>query len=202
MKYLTTLSCSVLVIAILTFVLPNTEESELYDGFIRLHVVANSDIKKDQTLKHDVRDGILEIMSNLTAECANVKEAETVFNMHRGEITEAASKIIEAKGFDYKVTVTLDDEYYPTCEYAGITLPAGIYRSARILIGNAQGKNWWCILFPPLCVDTAKAKEKLVSAGFSQNQIRILTDGDNVKYKMKFRVLEILEQFFAALGDK
>lgn len=202
MRYLTTFSCSVLVIAMLTFILPNTEEAELYDGFIRLHVIANSDDKKDQALKLDVRDAILDIMSDLTAECANIKEAETVFTMNKDEITEAASKVIRANGFDYKVAVTLDDEYYPTCEYAGITLPAGVYRSARILIGEAQGQNWWCILFPPLCVDTAKAKEKLVTAGFTQNQIRILTDGDNVKYKMKFRVLELIEQLFAALDNK
>lgn len=202
MRYFLMFTCSVLVLTILVCILPNTDEAKLYDGFIRLHVVANSDSEKDQTLKLEVRDAVLNVMTNLTQECTTVDEAESVFNENKKNISETASEVVKENGADYNITVTLSNEYYPTREYAGITLPAGVYRSARILIGEAQGKNWWCILFPPLCTDTAKVKEKLITAGFSQNQIRILTDGDNVKYKMKFRALELIEQLIAALSEK
>ncbi|MHB1151290.1 MAG: stage II sporulation protein R [Eubacteriales bacterium] len=202
MRYFLIFTCSILVLTILICILPNTDEAKLYDGFIRLHVVANSDSEKDQALKLEVRDAVLNVMANLTQECTTVDQAESVFNENKKIITEAASEVIKENGADYNITVTLSNEYYPTREYAGISLPAGIYRSARILIGEAQGKNWWCILFPPLCINTAKAKEKLITAGFSQNQIRILTDGDDVKYKIKFRALELIEQLIAALSEK
>lgn len=202
MRYFLIFTCSILVLTILICILPNTDEATLYDGFIRLHVVANSDSEKDQVLKLEVRDAVLNVMANLTQECTTVDQAESVFNENKKTISEAASEVIKENGADYNITVTLSNEYYPTREYAGISLPAGIYRSARILIGEAQGKNWWCILFPPLCTNTAKAKEKLITAGFSQNQIRILTDGDDVKYKIKFRALELIEKLIAALSEK
>lgn len=180
-------------------VLPNKEEATLYDEFIRLHILANSDSEDDQTLKLKVRDAVLTVMADLTQDCETVAQAETVFTENKLLIAETALDVIRENGADYNVSVTLSNEYYPTRAYAGVTLPAGVYRSARILIGRAQGQNWWCILFPPLCTNTAKAKDKLAAAGFSQNQIRILTDGDNVKYKLKFKTLEIIQEIIESI---
>jgi stage II sporulation protein R len=199
LRYFLTFTCCILVIALLSCVFPNKNEAALYDGFIRLHVVANSDSEKDQALKLKVRDAVLTVMAELTENCKTAAEAEKIFEENENRIINVARDVITENGAFYDVDVTLDDEYYPTREYAGVTLPAGVYRSARILIGKAQGQNWWCILFPPLCTDTAKAREKLAAAGFTRNQIRILTDGDNVKYKLKFRTLEIIEQIIEAL---
>jgi stage II sporulation protein R len=188
-----------LVLTVLFCILPNKGDAELYDEFIRLHIIANSDSEDDQALKLKVRDAVLTVMADLTRDCATVAEAETVFVNNKVRIAETALDVINENGADYKVSVTLSDEYYPTREYAGVTLPAGVYRSARILIGQAQGHNWWCILFPPLCTDMSKAKDKLTAAGFTQNQIRILTDGDNVKYKLKFKTLEIIQEIIESI---
>lgn len=192
----------VVAFAILVCVIPNTEEARLYNEFIRLHIIANSDSERDQTLKLKVRDAVLKKVDTLTKDCASVEEAESVFIQNKDDIAKTAAEVVKNNNARYDISVTLSDEYYPTREYEGIVLPAGVYKSARILIGEAQGKNWWCILFPPLCTNTAKAREKLVTAGFTQNQIRILTEGDNVKYKIKFRTLEIIQQIIAAFSDQ
>ena len=92
--------------------------------------------------------------------------------------------------------MTLDREYYPTREYEGVSMPAGTYLSLRVMIGEAKGQNWWCVLYPPLCTSSAKPESTLKQAGFTPAQIRVLTEGESPRYKLKFKFLEFFESLF------
>ena len=201
LRWLLLFTCSVMIFSAVCFALPPVTQTGLYDGFIRLHILADSDSVEDQAVKLLVRDAVIKLMAGLTEGCSNVTEAQEVFTSNMNGIIETSVDVLRENGFEYGVSVFIDDEYYPTRIYetqdGEVTLPAGIYRSARIVLGEGEGQNWWCILFPPLCTDSAKAKDKLAAAGFTQNQIRILTDGDNVKYRLKFRSLEIIEELLS-----
>jgi len=189
------------VLVILTTVisvlfLPVNGESEIYDGTIRLHVVANSDTQADQTLKLDIRDEVLTDVSGYLTDCNTKYEAEQILVKNQQRIAETASRVVAENGYDYDVSVVMGEEYYPTREYEGVSLPAGTYYSVRVNVGEAEGQNWWCVLFPPLCVGSATAKEELAAAGFTPNQIRVLTETDNPRYVLKFKVLEFLGKLF------
>jgi len=194
---------AILIFSILTVlcvslipVLPIQGEEKIYDKTLRLHVIANSDSEEDQWLKLQVRDRILELMSSTFDEANSRKEAIDIVNTHYDELLRCAENEIADKGYDYKVDITLTEEYYPTREYEGVSLPAGNYLSLRVLIGKAEGQNWWCVLFPPLCTSSAEPKKKLKEAGFTSPQIKVLTEGESPKYKLKFRILELFNGFF------
>lgn len=168
----------------------------IYDNTLRLHILANSDTEEDQSLKLRVRDAVLLYLSEELNECETKAEAEALITQKRDGITETAQKIVNESGHSYKVTTTLTEEYYPERTYGELTLPAGRYTSVRILLGEASGHNWWCVLFPQVCTDMATpANEKLASAGFTANQIRLLTGEEEPEYKLKFKILEILSSF-------
>lgn len=188
--------CVLTLIAVTLYaVLPTGEESALYDGFIRLHVIANSDSEEDQALKLKVRDAILEDVSVLLRDCPDQKRANEILAANTDRLVSTASATVQAEGSTDTVTVLLGKEYYPTRGYDGMRLPAGVYQSLRVCIGNAEGHNWWCVLFPPLCIRTAEPETQLVEAGFTQGQIRILTENENPRYVLKFRFLEMFAEW-------
>ena len=182
------------VLTILTvLILPVNGEHEIYNRTIRLHVVANSDTQADQTLKLDIRDEILHDVADYLTDCNTKYEAEQILAKQQRQLKETAERVIAERGYDYAVDVVMGEEYYPTREYEGVSLPAGKYYSVRVNIGEAAGQNWWCVLFPPLCVGTATAKDEMIAAGFTPDQIRVLTETDNPRYALKFKVLELIE---------
>ena len=194
-KKITICFCTfVFIAAVLLPLLPLEGEAQVYDSAIRLHVLANSDSEEDQALKLKVRDTVLEFVSDEINGCNTRYDAQCKVEDIRDDITIAAQNRIYAEGYDYAVHVTLDNEYYPTREYEGIKMPAGTYLSLRVLIGDAEGQNWWWVLYPPLCTSTAKPESTLKEAGFTPSQIRILTEGESPRYKMKFKILEIFEE--------
>ena len=194
MKGLTIFTSLVLIVCALCSFLPVGDEAEIYDNTIRLHVIANSDTEHDQNVKLYVRDAVLEKVAELTRSAQNVEEAESIINANVGYIREEAKAALAEIGEDKAVNVTLSEEYYPTREYESFRLPAGEYTSLRILIGEAEGKNWWCVLYPELCTSGAKADEALIKTGFSKDQIDILTGGDKPQYRLKFKILEFFRQ--------
>ena len=111
-------------------------------------------------------------------------------------ISLTANNVLSENNFDYTATVTLTEEYYPRRSYEGFTLPAGTYTSLKIELGKAEGKNWWCVLFPQVCIGSAKPQEALAEVGFTANQIRLLTEQEETEYVVKFKIVEILEGIF------
>lgn len=164
----------------------------IYEGTIRLHVLANSDSEEDQALKLKVRDALLCEMDDLltSGDADDAADAAEMLGEALDGFTRIAEEIVAEEGFDYPVTLSLTEEYYETRAYEGFSLPAGEYTSLQVEIGEAQGQNWWCVLFPPLCTSVASAEETLVETGFTKRQVRLLTDNESTQYKLKFKTVE------------
>lgn len=161
---------------------------------IRLHVVANSDSAADQQQKLHVRDAVLRSVAEFTAQCGDVRSAREQIAAHIDEISTAACTVLSEEGSDARVTVSLCDEAFETRVYDTFTLPAGVYPSLRVRIGAAEGKNWWCVVFPSLCTaaSTEEFEEAAQSGGFSAQETEVVTGGKQ-KYRFRFRTLELLE---------
>ena len=180
--------------------LPVHGERDIYDTVVRLHVLANSDTEEDQALKLKVRDGVLEAAAPLVEGCTTQAQAVEALTAHLSELEAAALAVMESEGYDYPVTVLLGEEDYPTRVYESCAFPAGTYVSLRILIGEGEGQNWWCCLFPPLCLSAATAKEDnedaFIQVGLTKDQYGIITETGKTKYKVRFKLLEVLEDWF------
>ncbi len=191
-KFLVLTAAVTLLLAAVLPVLPNAQDRAIYDQTVRLHVIANSDKEEDQTLKLQVRDRVLACLGPLMQQATCREQAEQVIAQHTAEIAAAAEQVIAEAGREDAVSIVFDREYYPRKEYDGVTLPAGHYLSLQIKLGESAGRNWWCVLFPTLCTSTARPKQELARAGFTVGQIRLITDNKSAKYKLKFRLLELL----------
>ena len=178
-----------LLIGILT-VLPVHSEAQIYDQVLRLHVIANSDSTEDQALKLSVRDAILEKTSLLLENTSSREDAKLIIENNMIQLQKVARSTVKEKGYSYPVSVELGEEEYPTKTYESCAFPAGEYLSLRIKIGAAEGKNWWCVLFPPMCLYAATDKETFTSVGITDSQYQIITETDKPKYKIRFKILE------------
>ncbi len=176
--------------------LPTAQDGELYSNVIRLHVIANSDSEYDQALKLKVRDEITETVAELLTDVHSKEEAEAILADSMSQIQSAAANVLIQNGSDYTVTARLTEEYYPTRRYAAMALPAGRYTSLQIRIGEAVGKNWWCVVFPTLCTGAVVDESELVAAGLTPSQVRIIT-GDSPEVRIKFRILEFIGEIFS-----
>ena len=176
-------------------VLPVSGEEEIYDNMIRLHVLANSDSPEDQELKLKVRDAVLEEAEKIS--CTGPGEAYIKAKDSLGVLKTAAESKIREEGYSYSVDVVLGEEKYPERDYDGFALPSGTYTSLRVLIGDAAGKNWWCVLYPPLCTAAATEREEVfIAAGFTKGQYETITETKNKRYKVKFKIVEIIKELF------
>lgn len=157
---------------------------------VRLHVLANSDSQEDQALKLRVRDKVLERATALLEASADRKEAEGLLRGDLLEIERIAAEEIAAAGYDYSVTAQLTNTDFPTREYDGFSLPAGNYLALRVVIGEGQGQNWWCVVFPPLCTAAASdVSASALAAGFSEEEVGLITE-ENEGYILKFKAVE------------
>ena len=199
MKFLLSLTASVLAAAAILSVLPVSGEHRIYDDVLRLHVIAESDAEADQALKLRVRDAVLACVSEAVAGCTSFEEADAAVGAMLEEIRTAAEICVAENGGTCPVTVTLAPEKYPRRDYGASCLPAGVYQSLKVTLGDGAGKNWWCVLFPTVCIRFAEGEadeDAYLAAGFTPEEYRIIT-GDG-GWKVKFRILEILSELFAA----
>ncbi len=188
----------VLLMTVCSAAFPVNGEVELYDKLIRLHVLANSDSEEDQRLKLKVRDAVLEYTEDAVSSCKSVDEAKNVMENSKDNIQAVCEKAISDAGFDYPVSIRFGYEKYPEKTYNSVTLPSGDYYSVRVMIGEAEGHNWWCVLFPPLCVGAAKDERAVMTAaGLTKNEVDILTENEGEKYVLKFRIIEFFRSAFS-----
>ena len=172
----------------------NGSQSALADQVIRLHVLANSDSQADQALKLEVRDSILAAAQDYFQPGASREETEAILRDHLWDLANAGAQIVAEAGYDYPVTASLEENYwFPTKEYEDFALPAGEYTALRIVIGEGGGQNWWCVVFPPLCLGSVSesAAQTALSAGLSEDQVSLIT-GEDEGYVVKFRAMELL----------
>ena len=200
------LSVAVLAVlfAIIAPFLPIHGEAEVYKKVLRLHVIADSDLPADQSVKLSVRDAILDVIPALLDGCRDLDEARRAVTDGSQQLLAAADERLGALGASYGARVEIGEEYYPTREYDGVRLPAGRYTSVRVVLGSGEGRNWWCVLFPSLCLSAAKRSahradagtpadgNDYIAAGFTPEQYRMITETDAPKYRIRFRILELI----------
>ena len=158
-------------------------QSALSGKLLRLHVIAASDEEAEQALKLRVRDAVLEYLSPRLIGAADSSQAQTII---RQEL-EGIRLVAESAAQGRSVTVALGKERYPTKHYEGFTLPAGKYESLRITLGQGQGHNWWCIVFPPVCLSASQSDT--VEQQLGEEDFRLISEGDG--YALRFRALEL-----------
>ena len=197
MKFWVVLACTSLAAAALLSVCPAAGEEEIYSDVLRLRVVAASDGAEDQEAKLAVRDAVLELVSARVSDCACREEAEKCVRGMLREIAETAQHCLTALGVRESVSVRIGREHSPRREYGGTTLPAGSYRTLRVTIGKGEGKNWWCVLFPGICMRFSENPEESAAVGLTPREYRIITGAENGRIKVKFWILEKLEELCA-----
>ena len=197
MKYLVMFTALILACCLCCGFIPSEEDMDIYENTVRLHVIANSDSEHDQSVKLLVRDSVLGVLSELLENAQTHGEAAAVIENNLERIREVCDETLESLGEQARAEVYFKEEKYPTRHYENISLPAGVYQSLQIRIGEADGKNWWCVLFPTLCTSAAKTEEALVKTGFTSDQIGVLTGGERPKYKLKFKIMEFFGENFS-----
>lgn len=164
----------------------------LNEELIRLHVVANSDSDEDQAVKLQVRDAVMASLGSAMADVADVDQAKAYLRENLPKIQMVANEVLTQAGFDPDAVVTLCRETFDTRVYDTFTLPAGVYESLRIVIGEGEGRNWWCVVFPTLCIPAAGEgfEDVAAGAGFPDTLSNTLTGEEG--YEIRFFLLDAL----------
>ena len=178
----------------------NTVSAEISNSVFRLHVIANSDSKEDQSLKYKVRDALIEYMNSICSKTTSKEEAIAIANSHINDFYYIANNVISENGFSYPVSIEIGKSNFPTKNYGDISLPAGMYDALKVKIGKAEGQNWWCVMFPPLCfVDVTsgvvpdESKEQLQESMSEEDYDLISNSEDSSDVHFKFKIVELFE---------
>ena len=164
---------------------------EIRSAVVRLHVIAHSDAPDDQRLKLAVRDALLEEGKAIAA--AQTKQAaEQSLQAELQQYRETAKRVIAAHGYNYDVSVSLESAVFPTRTYGDVTLPAGTYDALRVVIGDGNGKNWWCVMFPPLCLPAAQDGKALEDV-LGEDACRLVHE--TPRYELRFWIVEQWEKW-------
>lgn len=181
------LSCVVIFMCLISMSKFNVSCDKIKDDVLRLHIRANSDSEFDQELKLKVRDRILNDTGDMFYSVMTYEEAVEKTNEALPKIIESAKDEIKNQGYDYDVKANLDYSYFGTRHYDGYTLPAGNYMALNLEIGEGKGQNWWCVIFPSICLSSAtKLDDKL-----DKDEIEVITDYSG--YKVQFKLVELYE---------
>ena len=172
------------------------------DKLIRFHVIANSDSDEDQNLKLKVRDAFINYLQPKLLESESIEESELIIKREYSELEKISKNIILQNGYNYDVKIGIDYSEFPTKQYSNVVLPAGEYKALKIIIGEGSGKNWWCVMFPPLCfVDEEKGiidkdtddKLREVLTEEEYNLIAQKTSNQTNRVQIKFKIVEIVQ---------
>lgn len=184
--------CVAFVLTVIFSMLPfETECKEISNEVFRLHILANSDSESDQQLKLKVRDKVLEYTESLFENSHSKEEAENAVSDNLQEICNVALKEVRNNGYDYGVTAEITNMYFTTRYYDSYTLPSGMYDALRITIGSGEGHNWWCVMYPSVCISSEENQDKAAKEALNENQYDIVK---NEQYEYKFKIVEIFEK--------
>ena len=179
----------------------SASESALAGNVLRLHVVANSDSERDQALKLLARDAVLARAGEILDGVSDRQSAERALAPYLDELAQTAAEVLAAEGCRDTVTAVLTEQWFPTKKYDGFSLPAGQYRALKVTIGEGRGHNWWCVVFPPLCLGsvTEESVEAVAGEALSDDQVALIT-GQDGGYVLKFRFIEWWNELTRGLG--
>lgn len=168
-------------------------QQHIASQIIRLHVIANSDETADQTLKKEVKDQVVTYLRSKMNQAASIQAARQVICQEMDTLKEIAEKKIRQEGYDYPVTVSLGTTYFPVKEYGDMAFPAGDYEALRVQIGESKGRNWWCVMYPSLClVDGVyqtvpeNSKDKLKQVLSTSEYQSLVDGGEDVQFRLRF----------------
>ena len=177
-------------------------QSGLADKVVRLHVIANSDSEADQALKLQVRDAVLARAEGLVDAGADMEQVQGVLGGSLEQLARAGAQVVAREGYSYSVTASLEqDVWFPTKQYTDFSFPAGRYTALRIVIGEGRGRNWWCVVFPPLCLGsvTETVADRALEGGLTDREVALIT-GEDEGYVVKFKAVELWERLKAWSG--
>ncbi len=171
------------------------------DSVLRLHIVANSDSQIDQSLKLSVRDRILSDFSDVFKNCSSQGESMAIAKLYSVDIAKAAKAELEKHGCREDVSVEVGKSCFPTKTYGSIILPRGTYTALNIKIGKAEGQNWWCVMYPPLCISNktvlmSDESKQALKGTLSEDEWELVQSDKKPDIKIKFRIAEILGGIF------
>ena len=168
------------------------DKQQLREQIVRLHAVAESDSAEDQAVKLKVKDAIVAYLDDKLEGLTDIDQVKAYLSSHLEDLQEVAEETLERLGVKEKVSVSFEEEAFPVRHYDTFKLPSGIYQSLRIRIGQAQGKNWWCVVFPTLCVPQSGEDFRDVAAGsgFSDTMSQTLSNEDG--YEVRFLLLDLI----------
>ena len=171
------------------------QQDRLERKMIRLHVIANSDSEADQALKLQVRDRVLTLATDILRRADSREQAERDIEAALPDLQAAAADEIAAQGYSCGVTARLERAEFPEKDYDGFSLPAGEYLALRVVIGEGQGRNWWCVVFPSLCTaaTSQEVAEYAQTGGFDADETQLITGGEE-EYELRFKTLEWLQK--------
>lgn len=185
-----------IVVSALSYV--SAVSNTISDSVFRLHVIANSDSEEDQNLKYIVRDNLINYMNSLTENITSKEEAIKIAKEHEKDFYNIAKKTIDEHGYNYDVDIEIGNCYFPTKHYGDISLPAGNYDALRVKIGKAEGQNWWCVMFPPLCfVDMStgvvpEESKQTIKDNLPSEEYALVSNSDKEDINFKFKLVEFL----------
>lgn len=188
------LFCGLIISVLLSIISFGASCGEIRQDVLRMHVIANSDSAEDQAVKLKVRDAVLEAGEDLFDGTLTAEGAEQVLESDIERLQNAAQNVLTENGFDYGVRVEIGKDYFNTRTYVGeVTLPAGEYEAVRVILGEGKGQNWWCVMFPPMCLPAAEADTE-ISDVLTQNEEDVVKS--NPKYEARFKIVELFENFY------
>ncbi|MGI6773198.1 MAG: stage II sporulation protein R [Acutalibacteraceae bacterium] len=192
----------ILITTIISTAAFSTRCDEVRTNVLRLHILANSDSEADQALKLIIRDKLL-------TEGADVFDGSVTADNAADKIAEASERLkavaeqtAKENGFDYEVKIEVTEEYFDTRSYENVTLPAGRYKAVKVIIGEGAGKNWWCVMFPPLCLPAAEENDERdvkIDAILTDSGVRLIES--NPKFEVRFKIVEIYEKIKSYFTD-
>ena len=178
----------------------DTVSNDLHESVFRLHIVANSNSLEDQNLKYKVRDNVINYMNTICCNAKTKSEAIQIAKNHSEEFYKIAKKTVEENGFPYDVNLNFGNFDFPTKSYGDIILPAGNYDALKIELGNGNGQNWWCVMFPPLCfVDISsgivpdESKSELKDSLSNEEEYILINEEKSSDIKFKFKLFEMFQ---------
>lgn len=177
------------------------EQASIAGSVLRLHIIGNTNTDIDQALKLLVRDSILKEHRNLFANATSAQDAAIKASLAAFSIADTAEKTLQQHGCLAPVTVRVEETSFPTKEYGNVRLPAGTYTAVNVRLGSSTGKNWWCVLYPPLCLTEGSLKADdetlaMLQKELSPNEYAMITQPEKITFRMKFRILELLGEIF------
>lgn len=180
--------------------------NDISDSVFRLHIIANSDSEEDQNLKLKVRDELLTYMNEISKDCSSKEEVIQLAKDHQEEFKQIATDVIRSNNFNYDVNVEIGYSSFPTKYYGDIALPAGSYDALKVTIGNKEGHNWWCVMFPPLCfVDVSSgivpdsSKEEM-KENLNDEEYSLISNVQDEKVSFKFKLIEFFQNLKLGLN--